>query len=154
MPWTSALVWGCQHIPFTDKKYEEWIIKQIEERNPDIIVINGDLFDQAGMSKYAKFNVPTLEEEYKAANEFIGKLNELHDPSTKRSVMLMGNHCSRCCREEFGVMGSLLDYRKHVTEFKHWDTSRQYRQRTKDTFQLGQATIYHGFAVSKAGIRR
>ncbi len=154
MAWKTAIVFGCTHMPFSDKKYCDWLIDKVGEVQPDVLVCNGDLFDQAGLSKFAKHNVPTLEAEYQAANQFIQRLNELHDPTVKKSVMNMGNHCSRCLREEYGTLSSLLDYRKHVSEMSHWDTSRQYRRRVKDTFQFGQVTIYHGFEVSQAGIKR
>jgi len=50
---TAAII-GDHHFPFTDEKTQELIDRFLEERQPDIIVYNGDLCDFYQISVFAK----------------------------------------------------------------------------------------------------
>lgn len=139
---------GCTHIPHDDKENTRWIIEQIIERQPDVIVHLGDLFDTETVSDYPKVDVFALSAEYYMAAGFLDAINSAA-PKAKK-VFLEGNHEERIFRPAYAKLSSLLDYRKHVKPLKRWRIY-PYSLHPDNTFKLGQLTCYHGFCATIGG---
>jgi len=146
---STFLAFGCQHIPRHDKENATWIIEQIKERQPDVIICLGDLIECESVSNYPKVDIKTLGEEYAEVGEFLEQINRAA-PKAKK-VFTEGNHEERVFREERIKTSSLLDYRKQIEPFRGWETSFPYTLNPENTFRLGQLTFYHGWCATIGG---
>jgi len=73
-------------------------VKLIKKHKPDIIVMNGDAFDGASISRYPKsgydtFKTPTVKEELEAVSDRLGEIEKV--AGNAKLVFTMGNHDMR-----------------------------------------------------------
>lgn len=145
----SFVAIGCTHRPIHNESYCKWILDRVNQLRPDFFIHCGDLFDQKCVSRFVKHNAPTLEEEYKSANDFLDELNHKLTGDCKK-VYIQGNHCSRIFREENRQYGNLLDFRIHCDALKDWKVF-DYKQHPKHVYKLGQVTFAHGWSTTQGG---
>ena len=144
----SFLAFGCTHIPHHDKENAAWIVEQIKERQPNVIVCLGDLFDAETVSSFPQVNVVALGKEYDEVSRFLSLINDVA-PKAKK-VFMEGNHEERIFRPEYRRLSDLLDYRKHIKPLKRWK-SYPYILHPDNTYNLGQLTFYHGWCATIGG---
>jgi len=144
------LAFGCTHIPHDDKVNSEWVLEQIRERQPQLIVCLGDLIDFESVSLYGKVNTASLKVEFNEASEFLEKVNDAA-PHAKK-IFKKGNHEGRGDRPENAHLQDVIDPRIHVKPLKAWDTKNwEYIQDPQHTFTSGQLTFWHGKAYTVSG---
>jgi UDP-2,3-diacylglucosamine pyrophosphatase LpxH len=73
-------------------------VKLIKKHKPDIIVMNGDAFDGASISRYPKsgydtFKTPTVKEELEAVSDRLGEIEKV--AGNAKCIFTMGNHDMR-----------------------------------------------------------
>lgn len=73
-------------------------VKLIKKHKPDIVVMNGDAFDGASISRYAKagydtFRPPTVKEELEAVADRLGEIEKV--AGNAKLIFTMGNHDQR-----------------------------------------------------------
>jgi predicted phosphodiesterase len=89
-----ALILGDIHLPFQDNDALELAFEYGEEYKPDLILLNGDLFDFYQLSKFKKDpTVSSLKSEIEAGKKFFDRLRN-HFPDV-RIVFRYGNHDRR-----------------------------------------------------------
>jgi predicted MPP superfamily phosphohydrolase len=80
----TFLAFGCTHRPLHDESACDWLVKEIEERQPDFIVNLGDFFDGQCLSGFEKTGDETeLLEEYESAAELLQRIKDAR-PRAKR----------------------------------------------------------------------
>jgi hypothetical protein len=86
---------GCVHLPYADKAAYELTMAVLEHRKPTHIVLNGDILDCRGLSKYAKdpAEVDRLQEEIHVFIRFIKDIKRAA-PDAKLDYT-PGNHEAR-----------------------------------------------------------
>ena len=144
----TFMAFGCTHIPHHDKENAAWIIEQIKERQPNIIVHLGDLIDCESVSNYPKYNSVSLSAEYAQVGEFLEAVNDASPKS--RKIFMQGNHEERITRPEYNHVSDLLDYTKHIKSLKRWKCF-PYILDPRYTYTLGQLTFAHGWAFTAGG---
>ena len=73
-------------------------VKLVKKHKPDIIVMNGDAFDGASISRYPKagyetFKMPSVKEELEAVSDRLGEIEKV--AGNAKLVFSMGNHDQR-----------------------------------------------------------
>jgi predicted phosphodiesterase len=73
-------------------------VKLIKKHKPDIVVMNGDAFDGASISRFAKagydtFKIPSVKEELEAVSDRLGEIEKV--AGNAKLVFTMGNHDMR-----------------------------------------------------------
>jgi hypothetical protein len=73
-------------------------VKLVKKYKPDIIVMNGDAFDGASISRYPKagfdtFKMPTVKEELEAVSDRLGEIEKV--AGNAKLVFTLGNHDMR-----------------------------------------------------------
>jgi len=73
-------------------------VKLIKKHRPDIVVMNGDAFDGASISRYPKagyatFEMPTVKQELEAVSDRLGEIEKV--AGNAKLVFTMGNHDQR-----------------------------------------------------------
>ena len=73
-------------------------VKLVKKHKPDIIVMNGDAFDGASISRYPKsgydtFKTPTVKEELEAVSDRLGEIEKV--AGNAKCIFTMGNHDMR-----------------------------------------------------------
>ena len=73
-------------------------VKLVKKHKPDIIVMNGDAFDGASISRYPKagyetFKMPTVKQELEAVSDRLGEIEKV--AGNAKLVFTMGNHDQR-----------------------------------------------------------
>jgi len=73
-------------------------VKLVKKHKPDIIVMNGDAFDGASISRYPKagyptFEMPTVKQELEAVSDRLGEIEKV--AGNAKLVFTMGNHDQR-----------------------------------------------------------
>ena len=148
--WKTFLAFGCVHVPIHDTDGVAWLVEQVRERQPDVLVCLGDMLDAEAVSRHDKASPRRLIDEYEAADGLCAQLNEAA-PKAKK-VWLAGNHEQRIQRPEHAMLSDVLDYRKHLRATRRWKHI-DYVQDDDHTFNLGQVTFMHGFAVGTASCK-
>lgn len=144
------MAFGCLHFPIHDEDGIKWLLAKIKERKPKVIVGLGDFIDADALSAFAKASRGALDKEYARVNEFCGEINEIA-PNAKK-VWIMGNHEQRMFREEYKPLAGVLDYRKQISEARHW-RHIEYGFGPDYVFPLGQLTFFHGSFTSQAACK-
>ena len=87
--WLSDL-----HIPYEDKGMVKKVLQRIENDEPDIVVLGGDIVDFISPSQFNKhpYEEGTLQKELNHYYKFMDKLREVHNG---KIVYLIGNHETR-----------------------------------------------------------
>lgn len=82
------------HFPFQDNKFVETFIKEVENTQPNYIILNGDLLDFYMLSRFSKSKEGRpVEEEIEICKEFLQKVR-LAAPEAK-IYYVIGNHETR-----------------------------------------------------------
>jgi UDP-2,3-diacylglucosamine pyrophosphatase LpxH len=73
-------------------------VKLIKKHKPDIVVMNGDAFDGASISRYPKsgyetFKMPSVKEELEAVSDRLGEIEKV--AGNAKLIFTMGNHDQR-----------------------------------------------------------
>ena len=91
---SKVLIISDLHFPYQDNQAIRLAIKYGKEQNVNCILINGDLFDFAGISRHEKdWRQRSVYEEFEAVRLFLNSLRK-HFPKTK-IVYKLGNHDER-----------------------------------------------------------
>ncbi len=146
---TKFVAFSCLHSPLTHKGYFEWLLKQIEDFRPDVIVNLGDWFE----GKCAKRWPSWSDEKWSLDDELYAVARQAIDirmavPSA-RYVWLYGNHDDNL----FGLapdripddIKDSVQWDRNVTTaeaFKGWEVTKKYGDRVR--FRLGPITFQHG----------
>lgn len=142
----SFLAFSCPHCPLEDKEAIDWLIGEIGERKPNVIVHLGDGHEADSASRWPSEYSWTLAEEFKSHDDLLGRIRGAH-PGARR-VFLPGNHDANI--QAIGridkKLRDLCDYRDREPELKHWEQPAEYiYDRYKGVFRLGQVTFAHGY---------
>lgn len=100
--WEPFVVEGCKkvlvlsdiHVPFMDNEAVDAALTYGETYNPDTILINGDLLDFTGISRYARDpRGPTVKDELDICADFLRHIRARFPKA--RLIMKLGNHDER-----------------------------------------------------------
>jgi predicted MPP superfamily phosphohydrolase len=88
----------CHYWPDEVSTAHIAFVKLIKKHKPDIVVINGDAFDGASISRYPKsgydtFKMPSVKEELEAVSDRLGEIEKV--AGNAKLVFTMGNHDMR-----------------------------------------------------------
>ena len=87
----TFLAFSCTHCPHQDEAATAWLLGQIADRKPDVIVHLGDLCEGDAGSRWNDEAMHTLLDEYAVANELLKSIRKAA-PKSASLVMLQGNH--------------------------------------------------------------
>lgn len=107
----TVLTFSDSHCPFQDKKAFKAIIKVAEEKRPDVIVANGDVYDLLAFSKYPRNPyLITPEQEITKARYLLEQLfYDLNKASPKSKIFITrGNHSMRLHKRVLEKLPELL----------------------------------------------
>jgi 3',5'-cyclic AMP phosphodiesterase CpdA len=148
---TRILAYSCEHAPFTPAAHQEWLLREIADFKPQIIVHLGDRFESAAASVHPDEHQHTLEDEYEAAAKFSAQVRK--QAPKARYVWTLGNHDDNLQKQDPRrvpkSMRSLLHWNKSAwgEEFRQWE-QLPYVNDDRCCFTVGQVVFYHGFAHS------
>lgn len=141
------LSFSCPHKPLTDKGAEDWLLGEISNRQPDLIVGLGDWHEASSASRWPNEYDWDLAYEFEEVNKFLAQIR-MEAPNAKR-VFLHGNHdanilgINRIDRK----LRSLCDFRDHEPELSWWEQPGEYvNDRLIGSYSAGQITFIHGFS--------
>lgn len=152
---TKFLAFSCLHAPITHSGYFEWLLGQIEEFKPDVIVNLGDWYEGLASKKFDSYDDEdwTTEDEHVAVGLQAEAINAVA-PMARR-VWLWGNHDDNLFGKQPGRipagLRSLIKYSRDIEAWKglkEWDIRAKYSHREK--FRLGPITFQHGCAISRS----
>jgi predicted phosphodiesterase len=143
------LAFGCTHAPITDEKAWLWLIKHIDEYQPDFIIHLGDFLEGKAASRWDKDprHKWRLNDEFNAFGEQVTQIN-LVAPKAKK-ILLYGNHDSNLLHEFFRMdddaKGLAVERweRMQNEELKDWKIPCSHYGHSQ-YFRLGQVTFQHG----------
>jgi len=155
--WEPFVVEGCKkvlvlsdiHVPFQDNEALEAALAYGETYNPDTILINGDLLDFTGISRYARDpRGPTVKDELDICADFLRHLRARFPKA--RIVFKLGNHDERWAHYLWQQAPALLDcveFSWHeLAGFKECDVEVIGDQRM---VMLGKLVCLHGHELPK-----
>jgi predicted phosphodiesterase len=152
MKW-RFLAFSCLHTPLHDEDAVDWMLGQIREFRPNVIVHLGDGHEADAASRWPTEEGFTLQDEFDTHNEILYRVRQNAYART-RLVFLPGNH-------EANILGKgriarkirgLVDYRDYEEELEYWEQPAEYVYRREGgTFSLGQVTFTHGYETAKNG---
>lgn len=143
--------YSCTHVPLIDAEWEEWLLAQLEEFNPQVVVHLGDLFEAAYASRWPHEYEWTMEDELAHADHHLKKVREA-SPEAEH-VLLMGNHDANMlslARIPKNIGAGILDWRRHLRAVTsgEWEVGARYvYDRTYGTYRVGQVTFHHGYSA-------
>lgn len=148
----TFLAFSCVHCPDHDPGGIDWLVKQVADRQPEVIVNLGDMIDTACLSSFARARDTPLDEEFDAADAVLTRIMDAA-PSDCKLVLVEGNHEERCRRPEYAPLAKVLDYRRNIPCASAWKhIPRHYNPR--GVFRLGQVSFCHGFNTGVASCKR
>jgi predicted phosphodiesterase len=142
------LAFGCTHAPITDEKYWLWLLKQIDDYQPDFLIHLGDALEATGASRWeVKENQnPCVLHEFHVFEEQVKNLNTVA-PKAKK-VFIYGNHDSNLLHEERvpkGMRKMVQHYWSEIQDGVMKDWHFPCHTYAHDQFyRLGQITFQHG----------
>lgn len=154
----NTLILSDIHIPFHDTSAVLAAISCGKLRNPDCILLNGDICDFFSMSRFDKNPTESsLKKELDLTRQFLGYLRDMFPKA--RIIYKLGNHDEwfdkyifRKCPELYGVEGLNL---RHLTTAKidsipevggiEWVDDQK-------KVKAGKLSIYHGHEIGKGSI--
>lgn len=153
--WISFLAFSCIHAPLQDEDAIAWMIEQIKDVGPDVIIHLGDGHEADAASRWMSEADWTLTEEFVAHNEILKKIRKAA-PSAKK-IFCQGNHDQNLL--EIGRIDKRIrercDYRNSDNDelMKFWEHAAEYVNcRRRGCFRLGEVVFSHGFETgAKAG---
>ena len=152
----------CPHFGCEDKPTVRKVIKQIEDHQPDFIILGGDVLDCQAMSSHAKYQDWELSQEWARFRNFLIEVREVC-PGHKL-VYLDGNHEDRINKGQVpkDIRGALNwenwlppkgDSHPPLRDMLDGSIRRPYVNRRSSkrqrggTWSLGQVTFYHGYEI-------
>lgn len=110
--WTTAVVYGDSHAPFTDPAAMAVVHSVIKDARPDVIVNVGDLVDAWQISRFDKdpARVDSLQDNIDEARIHLHQIAQIA-PNARR-VWLEGNHETRLTRAIMGLEGAQREFGK------------------------------------------
>lgn len=142
------------HVPDLDPEAFEWAVDIIKGHKPNVVVLNGDLFEADAASRWPSERAHTLDDEYREACATLASIRRAA-PKGCRLVFVPGNHDANITAPHriSKKIRSLVDYRQHQalrSELLHWEHNLQYVSVPKlCCFRLGQVTFLHGFKAAR-----
>jgi len=144
------------HFPYHDPSFPAWVIQNIVDYKPDVIIAGGDLIDATCASKFKDEYLHSLEQEYEKLDEFLKEIR-ISSPKSKK-VYLHGNHEDHILEPSGArtdrASRSLLHWNIHVKEMPYWEQRDYGWDLKKCCFRIGQVVFNHGMEASIAGIKR
>jgi predicted phosphodiesterase len=149
------IVAGCLHAPYIDPQAADWFVGNIERERPNVIVLNGDLLEAQPASRFKdkERHRYTIGQEYKAADEFLGRVHKAWNKA--EIVLTMGNHDTNYYEVDRvpPELMDVLDWKRrdesgkyvNIPNLKHVSKIMPYCNRRKDAYRIGQVSIAHGF---------
>lgn len=153
-----TLIMSDIHLPFHDRAAIHAVVERAKEREPDCILLNGDVCDFFSVSRFDKNPTESsLKKELDLTRQFLGWLRQTFPKA--RLIYKLGNHDEwfdkylwRKAPELFGVSGVSL---QHLTTAKidslpavdgvEWiDDQRK--------IMAGKLSIWHGHEIGKGSI--
>lgn len=140
------------HVPHHDPEAIEWALGHIKEHKPDVVVMNGDLFDANAASRHPNEFLHVLKQEYTQGGEILRALRGVAKRGAK-CVFVAGNHDQNIVAENRIArdVRDFVDWRdpRIFPEIEHWDVREYISQPHRCCFRLGQVRFLHGFAAGK-----
>lgn len=142
------LIFSDIHFPLQDDSALEWLLAQIEDFNPDVLIHAGDGLEADAASRWDSEEDWDLLREYTLHNEFLKTVREVSPNS--RKVFIEGNHENNIISRHRipAKLRPLCDYRIHHSEFQYWEQPTEYVYGPKGVFNLGQLSVYHGWETN------
>ncbi len=136
------------HVPFHNKPLVENWLRFVEDAQPDVVVVNGDMLDCDSISRFASApGGPSLQEEVDAGNEILSAIADAA-PQAERHLT-EGNHEERMQRFLLDNPG-LYDLRcLRIPELLGLDELGFKWHKYGDPLDFGPLTVTHGHKVSK-----
>lgn len=153
-----TLILSDIHIPFHDRYAIEAVIERAKRRDPDCILLNGDVCDFFSVSRFDKNpKESTLKRELDLTRQFLGWLRQTFPKA--RLIYKLGNHDEwfdkyliRKAPELFGVDGVSLEHlttakigTKPEVEGVEWVSDQR-------KIMAGKLAIWHGHEIGKGSI--
>ena len=144
------LVCSDLHVPFLDEDAFEWLLEQIKDFKPHLLVLNGDLFEAKAASRWPSEYTHHLLDEYEKAGTVLHKLRKIA-PKGCRLKFVLGNHDDNIqAPNRLPIdIRSAVAFHKHVDELKHWGQVPYENNPNKCMVSLGQVKFMHGFTTGK-----
>ena len=153
------VAFGCAHVPLTDQGAFQWLLSQIREVKPDVIVNLGDWFEADSVSRWPSEYDWSLEDEYRKGDSMMAEIRAAA-PSARR-IFLPGNHDDNILAQarvpiklrsrvawnvpQYDSKGKWLN--KELLTY--WERPASYIYcRRRGVWRLGQVTFSHGFESS------
>lgn len=147
----TFLAFSCVHCPNHDPDGIDWLVQQIADRQPDVVVNLGDTIETNCLSSFAKVNEDTLAAEYESADDVLSRIVDAARGA--KLVWIEGNHEERYRRPEYAALSKLIDYRKRIPAASGWKhIARHYHP--DGVFRMGQVSFSHGFNTGVASCKR
>jgi len=145
---SKTLIISDLHIPYHDNKAIEQALSYGLKKDVGCILINGDLFDFAGISRHEKdWRQRTVTQEFEAVRAFLNGLRAMF-PKAK-IVFKEGNHCERWEKWLFLKAPEIFDDNefKLETRLRLAELKIDY-VRDKRPVQIGKLTVLHGHELA------
>jgi len=153
----KIISFGDRHAPLTHKGWFEWLLKLIEEENPDCLVDVGDMFEGLAGKRWDRWP----EEKWSAKDEISEVVRQAEliksvSPNS-RKVWLWGNHEDNLFSCNPGRISpdlkEMMSWRnQRGTEIlEEWEEKSNYKHSYR--FRIGPITFQHGCDISKDGVR-
>lgn len=162
----GAVKWvafSCSHCPLEDAEAVDAVREAVADFAPDRIVMLGDLHEADSASRWPSEYGWSIEDEYIAASDMLGKIRLSHPTGNVQCVFLPGNHdanieaIARHPRKSRALLSWRVPQyvsRKKGGEFQinkefldHWRTVADYRySRKRGVYRIGSTVFAHGFA--------
>jgi predicted phosphodiesterase len=148
---SRTLILSDLHFPYQDNKAIESALNYGINKNVNCILINGDLIDFAGISRFEKdWRQRTVFEEFEAARKFLSILRK-HFPKAK-IVLKEGNHDERWEKWLFIKAPELFDDPEFKLEVRlRLGELKIDIVKDKSPVQIGKLTVLHGHELHGMG---
>jgi len=147
------IAFSCCHAPFTPDSHKGWLLEQIREFKPNVLVNLGDWFESAAASVHPDEHQHDLADEYEFAASMSAEFRKAAPKA--RLVWTLGNHDDNIQKKDARRvpknLRSLVHWNRSewADEFRRWE-QYPYVKDERCCFQMGQVVFYHGFAHSES----
>ena len=144
---TTWIAFSCPHVPLQCDAAIDWMLGQISDLSPDVIIHLGDGHEADSASRWPSEYDWSLEDEFVGHNNLLKNVRKAYPPAQR--VFIEGNHDSNLLalnRFDKKIRG-LCDYRRWESELdRYWSQPTEYvYKRDKGCFRIGQVTFFHGW---------